>query len=211
MRLFDGLSSDQIQRLQACAAHMTFEPGSRIFREGDDAMGLFAIISGEVEVTRKTPTAEAVLSYLHDGDTLGELGLIHYEGKRTATATAVARTHIFAIPGNPIRLFEQLKDWGAVLALIKNLVGVIGERMRNKDHNGEIPPAWVGAATVDPEFQRAIRKIKELLPQNPANPFMNDKTFVPGSFLFKEGERPDGFYFIHNGTVQVLKLEGNTV
>ncbi len=212
MQLFDGMSSDQIQKLRECGAHMTYEPGIRIFQEGNPATGLYAIIHGEVEIRKKTPDGEVLLSKLSDGAIFGELGLIHHEGIRTASAYVTERSHIFAIPGNPLRLFEHLQAWGAVLVLLKNMIRVIGERMAEKEKQGGVAPAWVGAVTMDPEYQRAIKKIESLLPQDPANPFLNDRTFQPGQYLFQQGEKPDGFYFIHSGAVQIIqKQAGGTM
>lgn len=206
MQLLDGLSIDQVHKIRQSASHMSFDNGATLWREGDQAFGLYVILDGEVEISRKSSRGEVVLSLQSTGAVIGELGLLQDSGIRTATVRATRHTEVFVIPGNPVRLFEQFRDWGAVMVLVKNLIGVVGERIRTKDRKrGDGDAPGVGGLTLDPEYTRAVRKIENLLPQHPSNPFMYDKQFNAGEALFRQGDKPDGFYFVHNGTMQIVK------
>jgi CRP/FNR family transcriptional regulator, cyclic AMP receptor protein len=70
----------------------SFKAGNTIFREGDEAHGLYVIKSGTVRIQLGNRT----LSELHPDDIFGEMALIDNE-PRSATATAVTDVELVPI------------------------------------------------------------------------------------------------------------------
>jgi hypothetical protein len=72
----------------------TFEPGSIIFREGEDGQCAYFIRSGEVEVLQGEGADQKVLAKLGSGQYFGEMALIHNAPRnatvRSATQSTVA-------------------------------------------------------------------------------------------------------------------------
>ncbi len=63
-------------------------PGTVVISEGEDGRGLFVVLSGELEVSRRASDATTVpLGALKTGDVFGEMSLLRH-GKTTATVAA---------------------------------------------------------------------------------------------------------------------------
>ena len=66
--------------------------------EGEEGQGLFLILKGQIEVTKKSPeAAKVVLATLKEGDVFGEISLIQ-ETPTTATCSAVTRGELLFLP-----------------------------------------------------------------------------------------------------------------
>ena len=78
INLFKDLLPGQLDRLTASAVELSFPVGD-IFKDNDDADGLYIIKSGMVKVTKsaaETSSVEAVLVILKPGNSFGEFSLI---------------------------------------------------------------------------------------------------------------------------------------
>ena len=62
-----------------------FAAGEIIFREGDASNEAYLLVSGRVEILKNSPHGPFRLAVLHEGDVLGEMGLLD-ERPRSATA-----------------------------------------------------------------------------------------------------------------------------
>jgi CRP-like cAMP-binding protein len=62
--------------------------GSVVVKEGDEATGLWVVLSGELEVVQGEEPFDTVVATLHGGDTFGEVGLLR---GGTATTNVIAR------------------------------------------------------------------------------------------------------------------------
>ena len=77
---------DEVRRLVADACELvSYDFGSAIVREGDDADAFYVLVSGTARVVERAGSADEVpLSLLHRGDSFGEMGLLN-ESTRVAT------------------------------------------------------------------------------------------------------------------------------
>lgn len=91
-----GLTDEFIGHLKERVELSDVEPGGVICRQGDPADRLFLIRIGFVKVSQQSPGGEVILTYLHRGDTFGEMGLLG-AGVRTATCTAVDHVELVTI------------------------------------------------------------------------------------------------------------------
>lgn len=102
----------------------TFEPGTVIFREGDDAKGeAFMLHLGRVEIRKKIGGEERLLRTLTKGELLGHIALFR-NAPRSATAIAADAVTLMVIPAN--RLDHLVRANPALaLALIRELATML--------------------------------------------------------------------------------------
>jgi len=91
--LLQSLPPRDIVRLLPHLKRRSYEPGSTIFTQGDDAEALYFIVDGEVEIVREGTDTVAVLG-AHD--TFGEMALLS-DTRRSATARARTRTRVLQV------------------------------------------------------------------------------------------------------------------
>ena len=95
--MFSGLDPWALAELQLIARHFSVEVGQTIFRQGDQADGLYVIKNGSVAVIRRMPGDESLqLATLGAGDVFGEAGLLD-SGERSASAVSIEPTDGFFV------------------------------------------------------------------------------------------------------------------
>ena len=62
-------------------------PGTVVINEGEDGRGLFVVLTGELDVSRRTSEGAVPLGGLRTGDVFGEMSIVH-GARTTATVTA---------------------------------------------------------------------------------------------------------------------------
>ena len=123
--LFKHLSAGQLERLAGSAVELSF-PEGEIFRDNDDADGLYIIKTGMVKVTKSsadTAGVEAVLAMLRPGNSFGELSLI--DGlPRSANVVAMSPTVCYFLPRDAFMLVlrENLEIAYAMLPALASMV-----------------------------------------------------------------------------------------
>ena len=101
--VFANLADGGLSQLAEEATEVHLSAGDWLFHEGDDADGLFLILSGRLEVVDEGPP-EVVIRELRRGDVLGELALLG-RGLRTASVRARRDAELVGIGRDR---FEQL-------------------------------------------------------------------------------------------------------
>ena len=96
--LFKDLSSGEIGLLAQSLHSRTYHAGEVLFVEGDIGRALFILEAGKVELARRDhETGKMKPIYaVEPGDFFGEMALLE-QLPRTATATAVERSHLFLL------------------------------------------------------------------------------------------------------------------
>ncbi|NGX51203.1 MAG: hypothetical protein K1060chlam2_01064, partial [Chlamydiae bacterium] len=93
-------------------AHLHFEVGEEVFREGDMGDYLYIIVNGEVEVFTTENDEERVMGRLGKGEYFGEMALLN-QRSRSATVRCSAPVDLLALKksdfGVLISSFDELK------------------------------------------------------------------------------------------------------
>ncbi|MBN1264842.1 MAG: cyclic nucleotide-binding domain-containing protein [Anaerolineales bacterium] len=91
--LFQDLPDTALQELFQLQRQETYQNGQAILREGTRTDGIYLIVDGEIELSRKTKEANKTLFTLQSGDVLGEAELFFSE-RRMVSARARAETTV---------------------------------------------------------------------------------------------------------------------
>ena len=102
MDLCRTLSAAELDAIAAIVATRDVAAGKDLFREGDPGDGLFLVISGEIDVTKKAPGGEHLLARLGPGGVLGEMSLVTADA-RSATGRARVDSRVLHMPAAGFR------------------------------------------------------------------------------------------------------------
>lgn len=87
VRLFEGLTAEQLRLLAFGSENISVEAGEHIYAEGDDADCAFIVVLGQVSLMRKGVGEPVLVKKAASGAILGELALIA-QTKRLTDAIA---------------------------------------------------------------------------------------------------------------------------
>jgi CRP/FNR family cyclic AMP-dependent transcriptional regulator len=102
MDLCRTLSGAELDAITAIVETRKVAAGEDLFLEGDPGDGLFLVISGEINVTKRAPGGEHLLARLGPGGVLGEMSLVTAD-PRSATGRAFADTRVIHMPAARFR------------------------------------------------------------------------------------------------------------
>ncbi len=125
--IFEAATASQLEALAAAGTEEQVPAGAVVIAEGDEPDDLFAVVTGQVEVSVDEGDATRVVATLGEGDYFGEIGLLE-KRPRTATVTAASDTTLFRIPGEDfLRIInEGPRISTTLLAAISNRLAVTG-------------------------------------------------------------------------------------
>jgi CRP-like cAMP-binding protein len=105
--VFGSLAASDRDAIASCMLRMHFEPGHVIFSRGDLAREMYLVLEGKVRLSVLTSDARE-LSFAHagPGNIFGEIAALD-GGERTASATAINRVQVMALPQRAILDREQ--------------------------------------------------------------------------------------------------------
>ena len=119
--IFAEVPDEQLQHLAAQAIPMTLEPGEFLIVEGDQADDMFVVVSGELDVTKKSGSSEIPLARVGPGAIQGELAALA-RGTRMASVRAATEARVLRIPYLAVRdLLSGGPD--AALGIIRTVIG----------------------------------------------------------------------------------------
>ncbi len=211
MDIFEGLTPVQRGAIGHVSEQRSFKSGEWIFRTGDEAEGLYVVLHGAVDLLREGEESKPskVLARAEAGETFGEMALFTERKTRTASARAAEPCRLLEIPSNPAQLFRSLQDHETAIRLLQNLICLLGERLKRIDED-ERRKELHGFPAPQPVISspgRPLEVIESLLPRGVLKRFFTNHTLKPEEYLFWEGDEADGFFFIHKGELEVLKLD----
>ncbi len=102
----------------------TFEPGQRVLQEGTKGTSAFIVLSGAVQVLKRSGDKEIVVATLGEGQVFGEMGLIE-DRPRSATVKAMTELTLQVISREGFNELLQKKP-SVLIPIIKSLF----ERLR---------------------------------------------------------------------------------
>jgi CRP/FNR family cyclic AMP-dependent transcriptional regulator len=133
VELFQGLTSDQLERLSALCQPHEWGHMKVIFDQGTPADTLYIVASGQVEIIVQTSQGGMMTAvYLGAGQIIGEMGLVD-AGTRSASAIAAEdNTLIYSIRAQDLeRLCED--DTALGYRLMRNIAQDLSFKLRHHD------------------------------------------------------------------------------
>jgi CRP/FNR family transcriptional regulator, cyclic AMP receptor protein len=130
--LFGALSDDVLVYLSTLLTVETPPAGETLFREGEDANAMFVVMSGEVEVLKKSKrSVEARVAVLGPGDWFGEMSIVDIQ-PRSATVRALAPSRLLRISSADLDALYR-HDLRSYAIIILNLARELSRRLRVAD------------------------------------------------------------------------------
>ena len=97
---FAEIEPAKLKLLAFMSERVAFDPGKRLFRQGDPGDAAYLIIAGEAEVSAETPTGPLVLATLGANEIVGEMAILG-NVPRAATVSAKGRLITLRISKEP--------------------------------------------------------------------------------------------------------------
>ena len=189
-------------------------PGGPIFHEGDSGDGLYIIKSGTVNVTKSVTgdRPEAVLAFLHDGDSFGEIQLI--DGlPRSASVIAMEPVECYVLgPGPFSAVPEQHPEVAQSLlrplaAMLRNTNQWVARTIREPGTQPAVAPVATGSLPVEPAgFLREL-SIFQYVGSEAMRHLAGQMRLVSlkAGLVLRENDPVEGLYIIVSGTARVTK------
>ena len=132
IRLFHGLTSEQIQRLLDASKEVSYADGQSIFEEGAAGRALYILIEGKVRISLVSPVLTSTeLLTLGPQESFGESSFFHRSAHH-ATADCLTPVRVIRLQRSK---YEELleNDDLAALKLAANAADLLGERLQQTD------------------------------------------------------------------------------
>jgi CRP-like cAMP-binding protein len=130
-RLFAGLSADGLELVASAVRLVELEAGTTLWQQGDDADGLYVIVTGEVAISSRLPgDREVKLAQLGPGETMGELSVLD-GGVRTAGARTTAPTTMLVLGHRDFASLLSVSQPSA-LAVRRSIVATVAARLAGR-------------------------------------------------------------------------------
>jgi CRP-like cAMP-binding protein len=91
---FSDIEPAKLKLLAFMSERVAFDPGMRLFRQGDPGDAAYLIISGEAEVSVETPAGPVVLATPGANEIVGDMAIL---GNVPRTATVRAKTRLITL------------------------------------------------------------------------------------------------------------------
>jgi CRP-like cAMP-binding protein len=130
--LFGALSDEVLEYLSKLLTVQNPPAGETLFREGEDANAMYVVMSGEVEVLKKSKrNVEARVAVLGPGDWFGEMSIVDIQ-PRSATVRALAPSRLLRISSSDLDALYR-HDLRSYAIIILNLARELSRRLRVAD------------------------------------------------------------------------------
>lgn len=124
-----GLTETEAEQIISVSEEQAVEKARSIFREGDAGDGVYVVLEGTVEVTKRDSQGkEQSIAKLSDGSVVGEMSLVSGDAARSASVTATSDAKLLKISSSRFQVLLQ-KDSVAALKMVNNLAQVMSRRM----------------------------------------------------------------------------------
>ncbi|MGE0787180.1 MAG: cyclic nucleotide-binding domain-containing protein [Sandaracinaceae bacterium] len=131
--LFGGLDESTLTMLATELPLERVGVATRVVAEGDPAQEMFVVISGELEVLKRSPSgAEVRVAMLGPGDWFGEMSIVDVQ-PRSATVRAVAPSMMLRMSAEHVDRLLYRRDLKAYSLLVMNIARELSRRLRVMD------------------------------------------------------------------------------
>jgi len=119
--LFSALAEDDLDWIAGASETVELASGDVVAAEGDDGDALFAIATGELEVVKRSRSADVPIARLGPGEIVGEMAVL--EGlPRNATIRAVAPSRVIRIGRDTVLGLVRTRP-SAAMSIIRTVTG----------------------------------------------------------------------------------------
>lgn len=182
-RLFKGISTELLSRLESSLSLTTLNAGEVLVRQGDPGDAMYVLLSGTLEVRVQTPTGgEVEVDSLQPGANVGEMSLVAGQA-RTATVLASSTAELVRLSRSG---FERLAE--ANPELREALIRQMRPRLQRVQLSGVLE-AWFSDLSTD-----ELHLLQEEV---------NWVNVAGGEWLYRAGDDPDGLYLLVSGRLQL--------
>jgi CRP/FNR family transcriptional regulator, cyclic AMP receptor protein len=130
--LFSNVSRIALARLAEDLRESELPPGAFAFGEGDEGRELFVVLSGELEVLKRSHGGDqARVALLGPGDWFGEMSVIDVQ-PRSASVRSLAESRLLALTLPALEKLRE-RDVHAYAAILLNLAREMSRRLRVSD------------------------------------------------------------------------------
>ncbi len=132
LALFGAMADSALEHLAQSLSVSEPGPGDILFREGDVADDMFVVLSGEIEVLKRSRQgSESRVAMLGPGDWFGEMSIVDVQ-PRSATVRAVAPSRLLRIGSSDLDSLYR-HDVKAYALIVLNLARELSRRLRVAD------------------------------------------------------------------------------
>lgn len=130
--LFGAVSDDVLQFFTQKLVVLLTQPGDIVFREGDPARDLFVVISGEMEVLKRSQSGvDARVAVLGPGDWFGEMSILDVQ-PRSATVRVLAPSRLLRVSASDLDALYR-HDTKSYAIIVLNIARELSRRLRVAD------------------------------------------------------------------------------
>ena len=130
--LFGAVNEDVLTYLRSKLIVFSPSAGEAIFKEGDKARDMFVVITGEMEVLKKSQNGVDVrVAMLGPGDWFGEMSILDVQ-PRSATVRALAPSRLLRISAPDLDALYR-HDVKAYAIIVLNVARELSRRLRVAD------------------------------------------------------------------------------
>ena len=130
--LFAALSDGALAHLTSSLTLLHPQPGTVVFREGTEAREMYVVISGEMEVVKRSKRGiDARVALLGPGDWFGEMSILDVQ-PRSATVRSLAPTRMLRITSGDLDALYRF-DVKSYSLIVLNLARELSRRLRVAD------------------------------------------------------------------------------
>lgn len=142
--LFGGLDEPTLETLARELPAEQVPVATRVVSEGDAAREMFVVVSGELEVLKRSPGGSEVrVAMLGPGDWFGEMAIVDVQ-PRSATVRSLAPSTLLRVSAENVNRLLYRRDLKAYSLLIMNIARELSRRLRVADG---ILSQFVGSVT----------------------------------------------------------------
>jgi CRP-like cAMP-binding protein len=130
--LFKGLGQTHMERIAAITEEMELKKNEVLFREGEAGDQLFAILEGQIRISRQIPgVGEEALAILGPGDYFGEMAIFD-DAPRSGDALAHESCRLLTL-SKPALQDLMFTDFAFAHEVLWNLVRTLSDRLRRSN------------------------------------------------------------------------------
>jgi len=130
--LFGALSDEVLAQFSRTLLVRVIDPGTTLFREGDDGREMFVVLQGELEVLKRSHRGtDARVALLGPGDWVGDMSIVDIQ-PRSASVRALAPTRLLRVTTADLDNVYRT-DLKAYSIVILNIARELSRRLRVTD------------------------------------------------------------------------------